>query len=89
MKEEDFRAILALHKHQNLTKAANELYIGQPALSKQLHRIEQELDVSIAERNNRGVKFTQEGEYLVKRSVVVLELIEETKAKLIEIKNKN
>ncbi len=43
MREEDWKTIIVLHDCQNLTKAAHVLYVSQPTLTKQLHRIEQEL----------------------------------------------
>ena len=42
----------------NFTKAASKLYITQPALSRQISAIEQELNVQLFVRNNRSVKLT-------------------------------
>lgn len=48
----------------NLSKAAKELTISQPAISKAVSRLEQSLCVKLFERNSRGVKLTEEGELL-------------------------
>ena len=43
MNTQELEYILCIAKHKNLTKAAQELYISQPTLSKYLKRIEEEL----------------------------------------------
>lgn len=48
----------------NISKAAKELYISQPAISKSIHRLEQNLNVSLFTRNSRGVQLTDEGKLL-------------------------
>lgn len=42
----------------NFTKAASQLYITQPALSRQIAAIEAELNMQLFVRNNRTVKLT-------------------------------
>lgn len=79
MRDEDWKTIIALHEHQNLTKAAHEMYVSQPTLTKQLHRIENELGVTVVKRSNKGVTFTSEGEYLAHQAVKITALIQETK----------
>lgn len=48
----------------NISKAAQELYISQPAISKSIRKLEQSLDVTLFSRNSRGVQLTEEGEVL-------------------------
>ena len=48
----------------NISKAAKELYISQPAISKSIRKLEQNLDVTLFSRNSRGVQLTEEGEIL-------------------------
>ena len=79
MREEDLKIIITLHEWQNLSKAAAAMYISQPTLSKQLHRIEAELGAALVNRTNRGISFTKEGEYLASQAHSILALIEETK----------
>ena len=43
MNVQELNYVLCVARHQNLTKAAQELYISQPTLSKYLHRLEGEL----------------------------------------------
>ncbi|WP_281886131.1 LysR family transcriptional regulator [Paenibacillus sp. YYML68] len=55
-----------LYTHQNMTKAAESLYISQPALTNRLRQMEKEFGVQIVHRGRRGVHFTPEGEYLAR-----------------------
>lgn len=48
----------------NISKAAAELFISQPAISKSIRKLEQSLEVTLFSRNSRGVQLTEEGEIL-------------------------
>jgi len=48
----------------SLTKAAEYLRIAQPALSRQIRLLEEELGVALFNRTARGMQLTEEGEYL-------------------------
>lgn len=50
MNVQELKYILCIARHQNLTKAAQELYISQPTLSKFLQRMERELDGKLFSR---------------------------------------
>lgn len=60
---------------QGFTQAANALYISQPALSKQIRQLEEELGTPLFIRSDRGVKLTEAGELLRRRAPAVLEEI--------------
>lgn len=49
---------------KNISSAAKELYISQPAISKAISKLETNLDTTLFLRNSRGVTLTQEGQYL-------------------------
>jgi Transcriptional regulator len=53
---------LEVAKHLNFTKAANKLYVSQPAISRKVASLEKELDVVLIDRSNRELKLTKEGE---------------------------
>ena len=48
----------------NISNAAKKLYISQPAVSKAISKLENNLEVSLFTRSSRGVKLTQEGQIL-------------------------
>ena len=51
-------------KCKNISGAAKELYISQPAISKAISKLEQNLNTTLFVRNSRGVTLTAEGEML-------------------------
>lgn len=50
----------------NISQAARELYISQPAISKSIRRLEKNLNTTLFKRSSRGVSLTAEGELLYK-----------------------
>ena len=48
----------------NLSKAAKSLYISQPAISRAVSKLEQNLSVKLFIRGSRGVHLTEEGKLL-------------------------
>ena len=56
------RYFLELCRTMNFTKAAENLYVAQPTLSRQLQLLETELDVTLLKRSRREVILTQAGE---------------------------
>lgn len=57
---------LAVAKYGNITKAAEELFISQPALSASIIRLEKKLDVTLLKRGSNGITLTNEGECVLK-----------------------
>lgn len=62
MDERDFELLITLNETENITHAADRLYISQSSLSKRIRAIEQELGICILLRSRHGVHFTPEGE---------------------------
>ncbi len=54
-------------KYRNISGAARALYISQPAISKAISRLEQNLDTTLFLRSSRGVRLTEEGELLYRQ----------------------
>lgn len=51
----------------NISTAAGQLFISQPAISKSISKLEQNLDTLLFTRSSRGVTLTMEGELLYKQ----------------------
>ena len=59
------RTIAAVARHGSFTKAAEELYLAQSAISQQIRRLEQELGVEVFRRTSRSVELTAEGRVIL------------------------
>ena len=55
-------------KHQNISLAAKELFISQPAVSKAISKLEENLQTPLFYRSSKGVRLTPEGEILYKQA---------------------
>lgn len=65
MDEKDIEILLSLSELKNFTKAADRLYITQPAMTGRIKRLEAELGVPLFYRTSKGVRFTPMGETAV------------------------
>ena len=61
MLNEIYEFFLKVSEMGSISKAADKLYISQPALSQQLKNLEKELDASLFIRSNKGIELTGEG----------------------------
>src|SRR6516162_9644209 len=66
------RYFLAIARHANLTRAAGELGVTQPALTIALRRLEEALGTTLFVRTREGVTITATGEELVHHATEVL-----------------
>ena len=54
---------------KNLTKAADELFISQPTLSRHIRALESELGVTLLTQKSSGVEITEAGKIFLKDAV--------------------
>jgi DNA-binding transcriptional LysR family regulator len=63
---------VAVARHGHFGRAAEAVYVTQPALSQQVRRLEDELGVALLRRTSRGVELTPAGEDLLARAEAIL-----------------
>lgn len=70
---------LAIAREENFTKAAQQLHITQPTLSRQIAQLEEELGVDLFVRSNHNIILTADGMILKRRAQEILSLADKTK----------
>ena len=70
---------LAIAREENFTKAAQQLHITQPTLSRQIAQLEEELGVDLFVRSNHNIILTEDGMILKRRAQEILSLADKTK----------
>ena len=68
-----FRYFLAVAREQNFTAAANIMCVSQPALSKQIKALEEEVGKPLFVRGSKNVQLTEAGLFLKQRAEEILE----------------
>lgn len=71
-----FRAIV---EFGTISKAAAHLRVAQPALSRQMHKLEHDLGTELLRRSSRGVEPTPAGEALLRRTIFIENEMEDTR----------
>ena len=59
-----YRIFYTVANTGNISKAAKELYISQPAISKSIQKLEESVGCKLFSRSSRGVVLTDEGKLL-------------------------
>jgi LysR family hydrogen peroxide-inducible transcriptional activator len=75
----DLQYLVAIETHKNFSKAAEECFVSQPALSMQIKKLEEYLGLQVIERNKKIVRLTDAGEAIVARAKAILLQVEEIK----------
>lgn len=70
-------AFVTLAEYLNFNKAAASMYITQPALSKYIAALEEELDVRLFERSKRAVTLTDAGRAFLPQAMQVVKMTDE------------
>ena len=73
---------VATAEELNMTKAAQKLLVSQPALSRQIADLEDELGVKLFNRQPRHLTLTPAGQYLLEQAKEILALTAKTKSNL-------
>ena len=78
---------LAVVREGNISAAAEALHVSQPALSRQMKDLEDELGVTLFQRGSRRITLTEEGMILRKRAEEMLRLMQLTEAELTQARD--
>lgn len=81
----DMRAFFAIVEEGNISHAAQRLDVAQPALSRQMKRLEEKLDVKLFERGSRRIRLTEAGRVLYGRVENILGMVDGTVREITEI----
>lgn len=73
------RYFLAVAREENITRAAEQMHVTQPALSRQIADLEAELGVKLFVRSNHNIVLTEDGMLLKRRAQEILTLADKTK----------
>lgn len=80
MEFRQLKYFLALSEELHFHRAAEKLFIVQPALSKQIKLLEEELGIALLKRDKRNVKLTAAGKYFKKEVKTILDQLELVKS---------
>lgn len=83
----DMRAFFAIVEEGNISHAAQRLGIAQPALSRQMKHLEENMGVKLFERGSRRIRLTEAGQLLYGRVESILGMVDGTVREIKEIGN--
>lgn len=82
-----YRIFYTVARCGSLTKAADELFISQPAMSQAIKQLESQLGTSLFNRTHRGMELTlQGGKPIYKKVEAALKMLEDAEHKLSALK---
>ncbi|TCI57490.1 LysR family transcriptional regulator [Exiguobacterium sp. SH1S21] len=82
MELQQLRYFLAVASEKNITRTAEHLRLSQPALSRQIHQLEDSLGGPLFERSQGGVTLTERGYYLAEHAKEMVRLADKISANL-------
>lgn len=80
------RYFAAVARHRSIREAAEELHIAQSALSRQIHKLEDEFGVPLFQRHARGIELTSAGEIFLRHARSSLRQVERVRSELDALK---
>ncbi len=82
MELRQLRYLVALTHELNFTNAAARAHVAQPALSRQIRKLEDELGVALVDRTSRRVQMTAAGQRLAQHAQMILDQVESARAEV-------
>ena len=84
--QQELEYVYEVYKEKNFTRAAEKLYITQPALSMAIQKVEEKLGMPIFDRGSRPLSLTEAGEAYVQHILNVRQLETELNQQIQDIK---
>lgn len=84
-----YRIFKIVAEEENITKASEKLSISQPAVTKHIKRLEQELNIKLFKRTRYGMVLTNEGKEIYLHIKEPINILSSTETLLIEAKKIN
>ena len=84
MELKELQNFLRVARAGSVSRAAKELRLAQPALSRQIRKLEHELGVSLFARHGRGVRLSAAGSLLLERAEAITGLVHQTREEIRE-----
>ena len=78
MELKELRNFMRVARAGSVSRAAQELRLAQPALSRQIKKLEEELGVPLFARHGRGVRLSAAGSLLLERAEAITHLVHQT-----------
>lgn len=82
MELRQLRYLVALAQELSFTNAAITTNVAQPALSRQIRKLEDELGTPLVDRTSRRVQMTAAGQRLVEQAISILDQVEDARAEV-------
>ena len=73
------RYFLAVAREMSFSRAADQLHIAQPPLSRQIHQLEEELGAALFDRTARPLKLTPAGQFFQAQAQLVMDRLAEAR----------
>ncbi|MEK8127648.1 LysR family transcriptional regulator [Paenibacillus filicis] len=70
----------------SFTKASERLHVAQPAISKSIQKLEEDLEVTLFDRSEKSAILTPEGRVLLRHAHAILERVEEARHEMRELR---
>lgn len=85
MEFNQIKYFMEVAKNEHVTKSAENLHVAQPALTQAIHKLEDELEVSLFKHEGRNIRLTAYGKFFYKKILPVMENLEQLPVQLREM----
>lgn len=89
MNSTSLKYFITVAECKSVTKAAEKLYISQPALSKQIKNLENDLSCELFDRDTREFEINKYGEIVYTYSKEILKLLDDMESEIKSLKNED